>query len=59
MYVTKAKRILLKRKAVYEDRLLGLDKKLGDGEINKDDYKKLMAVYELILKELMLIENEL
>lgn len=59
MYVTKAKRILLKRKAVYEDRLLGLDKKLGDGEISKDDYKKLMAVYELILKELMLIENEL
>ena len=59
MYVTKAKRVLLKRKAVYEDRLLDLDRKLREGEVGKDDYKRLQAVYQLILHELTQIENEL
>lgn len=57
MYVTKPKKVLLQRKAIYEDRLLQLDKRHDSGEITDTDYEHLKAVYELILRELILIDK--
>lgn len=57
MYVTKPNKVLLQRKAIYEDRLLQLDKRHDSGEITGTDYEHLKAVYELILRELILIDK--
>ena len=57
MYVTKTHAIILKRRAIYEDRLIELRKKLDNKEITTTDYEQLKAVYELVLQELSIIDN--
>lgn len=57
MYVTKPKKVLLQRKAIYEDRLLQLEKSYYKGEFTEPEYEHLRAVYELILRELILIDK--
>lgn len=57
MYISRARAYLMKRRAIYENKLLELNAKKEEYE--EKEYEHLVAVYELIIREFILIEKNI